>query len=275
MGAMGGVDQMAQAGFMMTVAATPLIPVGWACAGSMLPMIGDPDALLEAGMAWLDAAQEIQDGLTANMDLTNSLGSSWQGADYDAFTEKAADLSRQLMVTMALAYAVGVALILAAIAVMIACIIVFVIGLGFALWSAAILFAMATVVGNLGPVEVLMFDANIWALQAESSLMSVNSGLSTTFNVLAGTVTAALAADVGLQIAFGNEEALGDLAQATVLSVPTITAGLASVFFRDSVALGMKPPFSSGIVRGLGVLMGTGVVDPVGDVTEQADPTRG
>lgn len=271
---MSGVDEMAQSGFLMTVASTPLIPVAWACAGTMMPMIGDPDALFEAGMEWLDAAQEIQDALSENMDLTNSLGTSWQGEDYDAFIEKAADLSRQLMVTMALAYTVGIALILSAIAVMIACITIFVMGIGFAIWTAAIIFAMATVVGNLGPVEALIFDASIFAMQCESGLGTLNTGLSTTFNVLAGTVTAALAADVGLQIAFGNEEALGDLAQATVLSVPTIAAGLAAKFFTDKVGAGMKPPFGNNIVRGLGTLLGGLGMDPIGDATQDVDPTR-
>lgn len=274
MSAMGGVDEMAQAGFLMTVASTPLIPVAWACAGSMMPMIGDPDSLLEAGMKWLDAAQEIQDALDANMDLTNSVGSSWQGLDYDAFVQKAADLSRQLMATMALCYVVGIALIMSAIAVMIACITIFVMGIGFAIWTAAILFAMATVVGNLGPVEVLMFDASLWAMQCESGLATLNSGLGTTFNVLAGTVAVALAADVGMQVALGNEEALGDLAQATVLSLPTIAAGLAAKFFTEGVGSAMKPPFSNGIVRGLGTLLGGLGLDPIGVVTDEADPSR-
>lgn len=273
MGAMSGIDEMAQAGFLMTVASSPLIPVGWACAGSMMPMIGDPDSLLEAGMAWLDAAQEIQDALTANMDITNSLASSWQGADYDAFVQKSADLSRQLMATMSLAYVIGIALVLSAIAVMIACITIFVMGIGFAIWAAAILFAMATVVGNLGPVEVLIFDASVWAMQCESGLATLNSTLGTTFNVMAGAVTAALAADVAAQVALGNEEALGDLAQATVLSLPTIALGLTAKFFTERVGAGMKPPFSNNIVRGLGILLGVGQ-DPIGDATEDIDPSR-
>lgn len=275
MGAMGAVDELAKAGFIMTVAATPLIPVGWACAGTMLPMLGDPDALFEAGMEWLDAAQEIQDALSANMDLTNSLGASgWYGTDHDAFVEKAADLSRQLMLTMALAYVVGVALILAAIAVMIACLVIFAMGVGFAIWAAAILFAMATVVGNLGPVQALIFDASLWAMQCEANLLSFDSTLTTTFSVLAGTVAAALAADVGLQITFGNEEALGDLAQATVLSVPTIAAGLTSKFFTQYVGGAMKPPFSNNIIRGIGGLMGATGFDPPGVITENVDPSR-
>lgn len=274
MGAMSGIDEMAQTGFLMTVASTPLIPVGWACAGSMMPMIGDPDSLYEAGMKWLDAAQEIQEALNANMELTNSLGSSWQGTDYDAFVQKAADLSRQLMATMALAYVVGIALIMSAIAVMIACITIFVMGIGFTIWVAAIMFAMATVVGNFGPVEVLMFDASIWAIECESGLATLNAGLATTFNVLAGTVATALAADVAAQVALGNEEALGDLAQATVLSLPTIAAGLAAKFFTEGVGSAMKPPFSNNIVRGLGTLLGGLGLDPVGDLTDEADPSR-
>ena len=272
---MAGVDEMAQAGFLMTVAATPLIPVAWACAGTMLPMIGDPDSLYEAGMSWLDAAQELQDALSANIELTNALGASWEGTDHDAFTEKAADLSRQLMAAMTLAYVVGVALVLAAVAVMVACLVLFVMGIGFAIWTAAILFAMATVVGNLGPVEAMIINAELWALQCESGLASLNSALGSAFGVIAGTVTAALALDVGLQaIAFGNEEALGDLAQATVLSVPTIAAGLTAKFFTDRVGANMMPPFGNNIVRGLGTLLGATGLDPVGEVTDEIDPSR-
>ncbi len=189
-------------------------------------MMGDPGALLDAGLAWLDAAQEIQDSLNANMDLTNALGATgWSGSDFDEFTGKAADLSRQLMVTMSMAYIIGTILILAAVAMMIACLVIFAIGVGFGLWAAAIIAAAASVVGNFGPVEVLMFDANIWAIEVEANLMSMAGTMDTTFNVMAGVITAALAADVGLQVAFGNDEALGDLAQATVVSVPTITTG--------------------------------------------------
>ena len=73
-----------------------------------------------------------------------------------------------------------------------------------------------------------------------------------------------LAGDVGVQMAFGNEDALGDLGQATVDGLGTICAGLTSRFYRDSLAKFMAVPGGNLFATAVGVgdtVYGSSVVD--------------
>jgi hypothetical protein len=44
--------------------------------------------------------------------------------------------------------------------------------------------------------------------------------------------------------------------------------------FETEVGSAMKPPSGNTVVRGLGTLLGGLGLDPVGDVTDEADPPR-
>jgi hypothetical protein len=271
---LGYLDELAKAGFFMTCASGVVVPSAWAAAGEMFVMIGDPGALLDAGLAWFDAASEMQTAIEANIEVTNGLALSWEGTDHDAFVAQAADYTRQLMTTQVMAYTIGTVMVAAALMVTLAAIVIFAMGIGFALWATAIFISMASVAGNLGVTQTLIFDAGIYAFNCEAGLRTLDSTLLTAYNVMGGVIGVALAADVAAQMALGNEEALGDLGEATVLGIPTIAAGLVSAFFTKSVGMGMKPPFGDPVLRILGIGTQATGVDPVGEVTQGVDPSR-
>jgi len=267
--------EMAKGGFVATVAATPVIPPAIVASGLMLPMLGDPDQLLEAGLAWFDVGDEVVEALNEFNTVVHTLGAEgWCGQDYEAFTRKADEFHRQMMTTMTMAYALGTVLILAAVMVLVACLFIFIIGLGMGIWAAAIYLAMATGVGFLGPVEALMASAATWGATVTANLMSFEATMTQTFAVGAGILAALLAADVGLQMTFGNESAAGDLVQASVLAAPTIAAGALAAILTAKLGKGMEGAGAPSWLHGLGGLVGWTGVDPVGAVTEPGDPSR-
>lgn len=245
---------MGESALIATSFAACVIPVAWSCAGEMYKMAGDPGAMFDAGQAWLDVAGKLGDAVTANENLTNSIGGTgWTGSDYDAFIEKAAHLSQELMVSQVFAVTVGIAMITMAVALMVSAIVMLVMGLALAAHAVAILVAAATVVGFLGPVEALEFEAEIFAINCEAGLMSMDGMLSGLSATLGGSIIALLGADVATQAALGDGEALGNLVQGTVDGLGTIAAGLTAAFYQRVIGGYMKTPFNNILAQGLGL----------------------
>src|SRR5215470_5552332 len=107
---------IAEASLIAITAAACVIPDAWPIAAEAYKIQSDPGGIYQAGLAWLDSAGKLGQALDAAMTINNSIGGSgWEGKDYDAFTGKAADYVRQLMVARIFAYTVGIALIVAAV----------------------------------------------------------------------------------------------------------------------------------------------------------------
>lgn len=266
---------MGETAIISTSFAACVIPVAWSCAGEMYKMASDPGAMFEAGQEWLSVAGRIGEAVSANENLTNSIGGTgWSGSDYEAFTEKAADLSRQLMVSQVFAITVGIALITMAVALMVAAVTMMIMGLAMAAQAVAILVAAASVVGFLGPVEALEFEAEVFAINCEAGLMSMDATLSTLSATLGSAIGALLAVDVGTQLALGDSQALADLSQATVDGLGTIAAGLTASFYQRAIGDYMKTPFTSTVVRAIGLsdtVNGESITDVL---TKPFDPSR-
>jgi hypothetical protein len=150
-----------------------------------------------------------------------------------------------------------------------------VMAVGLTVFAAAILAAMASVVGFLGAVEALEADAALFAVECEIGLREMDAAMKVTDGVLAGGIAAFLAGDVGVQLAMGNNAALGDLGQSTVDSIGTITAGLTARLFRDALARGMSGTVGrtafNDVAAALGVTF-TFTGSPVDTWTQPIDP---
>ncbi len=266
---------MGETAIISTSFAACVIPVAWSCAGEMYKMASDPGAMFEAGQTWLSVAGKIGEAVTANEDLTNSIGGTgWRGSDYEAFTEKAADLSRQLMVSQVFAVTVGIALMTMAVALMVAAITMMIMGLVLAAQAVAILVAAASVVGFLGAVETLEFEAEIFAINCEAGLMTMDGTLSALSATLGASIGALLAGDVGAQLALGDSQALTDLTQASVDGLGTIATGLTAAFYQRTIGTYMKTPFTSTVIRAIGLgdtVSGQSLPDIL---TKPFDPSR-
>jgi hypothetical protein len=256
-------NELAAGALVAITAAACVIPDAWPIAGEAYKLQCDPGAMFESGQAWLDSAAKIGEALQAAIDVNNSLGGTgWEGADYTAFTEKTADYIRQMMVAQVFAYTVGIAIIVAAIASFIAIVVLTVMGAVLAIFAACILAAMASVVGFLGPVEALELDASLFAVECEIGLRELDVVTKTTDAVLAGGIGAFLAGDIGIQLAMGNGDVLGDLAQGTVGGLGTITTGLMARVYRDAMGKGIGSNIGRGPLQT--VLTGLGLNDVLG-----------
>jgi hypothetical protein len=80
--------------------------------------------------------------------------------------------------------------------------------------------------------------------------------------VLAGGIGAFLAGDIGIQLAMGNGDVLGDLAQGTVGGLGTITTGLMARVYRDAMGKGIGSNIGRGPLQT--VLTGLGLNDVLG-----------
>lgn len=259
-------------------AAACVIPDAWWLAGEAYAIQGDPGAIWDSGQAWLDSAGQIGEAIDAAIKINNSIGAVWDGADYTAFVEKNADYIRQLMAAQVLAYTTGVALIVAAIETFVIMLVFAAIGVALAIWAAAILAAIASVVGNLGASEAVEADALLFVVECESIVRTMNAATTVTDGVLAGGIGAVLALDVAFQLGTGNTKVLGELAVATVEGVGTISAGMTAKVLQDKFVKVIGNPIGrtglTTLLTGLGI--GTTVTDtnPVDAATQPVDASR-
>ena len=267
-----------EAALVAIAAAACVIPDAWVVAGEGYKMQCDPGAMYEAGQTWLDSAGKLGEALNTAITVNNSIASTgWEGADADAFSVKVGDYIRQMMIAQAFAYTVGIAVIMAAIESFIALVTLAAMAVGLTAFAVAILATAASVVGFFGPVEALEADAALFAVDCEIGLGELDDVTNVTDGVLAGGITVFLAGDVAAQIATGNSDVLGDLAQATVDGMGTILAGLTARVFRNAVGQGMAGTVGRGplndLVTSLG-LVTTFAGSPADDWTAPIDPVE-
>lgn len=251
---MGAGKVMAESALIATSASACVIPDAWAVAAEMYTAQCDPDAMIDAAQAWFDVAEELGKAISATEDANNAIaGTGWEGKDYDAFTEKAAELSQQMMVDQVFAVTVGIAILTVAIMNYVRIVIMAVMALALTVFAAAILAAIASIVGNLGASEALEAEAAMYALECEVSLIDLDASMRSIDYVLAGTITALLGGDLGMQAAFGNDEVLEELGQATVAGLPTIASGLTAKCYQSVMKAGMGNPGGNIIARAIGL----------------------
>lgn len=272
-------NELAQGALIAIIGAACVIPDAWPIAGEAYKMQCDPGAMFDSGQAWLDSAGKIGEALQAAIDVNNSLaGTGWEGEDYSAFTEKVADYIRQMMVAQIFAYTVGIALIIAAVISFIAIILLAVMGAILAIFAVAILAAMASVVGFLGPVEALELDAALFAVECEIGLRELDAMTALTDGVLAAGIGAFLVGDVAVQLAMGNGDVLGDLAQASVDGIGTIATGLVAKLYQEGVGRGTGVNIGRGpvhtIITGLGLSEGFNGGSPLDALDAPLDPAH-
>ncbi|HEU5265506.1 MAG TPA: hypothetical protein VFU35_02355 [Jatrophihabitans sp.] len=234
---------LAEGALIAASAATCVIPAGCLLVSELYMMQSDPGAQFEAGQAWLEVGEHLNKAISAAESINNAVGGAWRDDPAQtAFSEKLADYIRELMVGMVFAYTVGVALIVSAIALFILIVIGAVMALGLTIWAAAVLAAIASVVGNLGASEALEAEATTYALDCYNGLKEAGEAMRILDLSLAGGITALLVGDTVTQFAMGDHDAFTDLAQATVDGLGTITAGLVAALYQRGVGKLIKAP---------------------------------
>lgn len=257
---------MAEAALITATAASCVVPAGTLLCSELYKAQGDPGQQYDAAMAWFALGDTLQQAIQDAERINNSVGGVWRDDEAEtAFTAKAADYIRQLMVAMAFAYATGIGLIVSAITMFVAITVGLVLAGVLAAFAAAFLAAVASVVGNLGPSEAIMADATTYALDAYNSFRALMKGVEACDMAVAGEIGVFLGADVGVQFALGDHDALGDLAQATVDGIGDVASGLVAKLWQEVVAAGMKVPGVGNPIRT--IAQGAGVADTVTGTT--------
>jgi uncharacterized membrane protein len=258
---------LAEAALVTAAAAACVIPDAWGFVSQTYVAQCDPGGIFAAGEAWLKVAGDLGDAVSAAERVNKSVaGTGWHGSDYTAYSEKVAGYIQQMIVGQVFALTVGIALVAIASLLFVRILAMLVMAAGLAVFAAAILAAMASVVGNLGASETLEADASIFAVECEIGMSDLGKAIDAVDNTLAGGIGAFLAGDIALQVAFGDTDALGDLAQASVDGIGTVCAGLTSRFYRDTLAKYMGAPRGNLLLKALGisdVVFGSSVVDRV------------
>lgn len=248
---------LAETALVTATAASCVVPAGVLLCSQLYEMQADPGTQFDAGMAWIDLAQSLQQAIAQAERINNSVGASWSDDPAEtAFTEKAADYIRQLMTDMVFAYAVGIGLIVSAVATFVAIVVGLVLAVILGIFAAEIIALAASVVGDFGPVEAMEAAANDFALDAYNSvkgLMEVVEGVDV---AAAGEIGVFLAGDVGVQFALGDHDVLADLGQATVDGIGTITKGLLAKLYQTAVSKGIKAPGLNNPLRALSQAIG-------------------
>ena len=230
----------------MSMAAAVVIPAAWPLVSMMFVDNCSPGGIYAAGEAWLQVAQELANARAAADAIQSDVaGTGWQGEDQKGYDDKAKTYGLELLGDEILATIVGVALVTMAVLLFARILFMMALAVILDIFLGLIIAAAASIIGDLGATEALMASANEFALEAIGWLKTFDEVvLGVELGFTAG-IGAGIGGNVVGALALGDTSELGNLGQATVDGLGTITAGLVSRIFRDTVAKGIKLPLGN------------------------------
>ncbi|HEU5157520.1 MAG TPA: hypothetical protein VFU43_11030 [Streptosporangiaceae bacterium] len=213
-----------------TSAAAFVIPAAWPLVAEMFEDQCDPEAVLQAGLQWIEMAGDLGNADSTAKDLIHALPPEhWTGEDRQAFEAKMNEYSWQITFEQAYAYVVGAAMICLAVMLflLIAAMVII----------AAIMAWHAVVVGaamvGLITAPAAVAEANAVAVQCFNTLDKIDNVEEAVARGLAGAIAAMMAVEVGAEMWNGNSAALGDLGGSLVDASDNIMWGTLSRLERD------------------------------------------
>jgi hypothetical protein len=218
---MSGADLSAMAGFAeaayieATIAAA-VIPAAWPIVAICYEGQSDPGQIWKAADGWHETIDELEKAQAKIEELARRVPEDhWKGDDRTAFDGKMHDYVNQIDFAIVMAWAVAIALWTLAVLITIFILLMFMIATNLAVMAAAIMIAMATVVG--APVAAEMETmANEFAGMCLSVLNFASDGLTIVCQGTAAVLGVFLGVDMAGQFFKGNKNVLADLGQATL-----------------------------------------------------------
>jgi hypothetical protein len=185
--------------------------------------LGGPVTLVEGGVKWNDAADQLQQAQQTLQALVAGLPHDyWDGDDRAAFDNEMTQLQAQLGDSHNYAMAVGIVLDALAVPIGLWPVMCTAIGLVEAAFASAFYAAAASVVGDFGPSEAIYAAGEA---ASATCLTVLNASMGILIGVMAAA-TAAIAisdiADVSEQEKNGDTTALSDFGKAAVSSLPEV-----------------------------------------------------
>lgn len=250
-GALSSGEPMAATALLLSAGAAAAFPTFWPMTQEIFMLQCDPQAIFDAGMAWIDTGTELSAAIEAASGVAADIAATgWQGPDFDAQSQRVSEFIMGLTTDMVSAFAIGVMLIATAVAMFLLILSAFVVSAYLFACSIYYWAMLASVVAAPGAAA---YAASMSAVAA--SAVSIFKASSTAVE----GVTMGFAATIGGfvvgsavgQLFQGNPEALESLGAATVDSIGTVTAGLMAYFLNKGIG--------EGIGAGMGPAIGVGV----------------
>jgi hypothetical protein len=255
--ALTAADALAPIALLETgTAALMEIPAAGLCLIQMIDGAALPGGLGSAALKWAETGEKLDEAKQKLKDVTDAIpADAWSSDDREAFNKKIDELGTQLETARVFADAVGLALItsgtiLAAYDVFIA-----VIGTELLVQAFAIVALEASIVGDFGPAEAAIAEANATAAELATTIEETNGTMKATSKVIAAVLAAAEVVHEIVQAAEGNKDAGMDALKGSAVALPE--AGL-------SLLLG------KGAEKGAGKLLGKVFGEDLGKEAEGA-----
>ncbi|WP_139978338.1 hypothetical protein [Nocardioides litoris] len=256
--------EMATTALLTGYVGAATFPAAWPLVSEIFFLQGDPGAMYDAGMAWMDAAEAIADAIHEATDIQAAVAATgWEGTDADAFHERVGEYVTQLTADMLICTTTGVSMIVMATLIFVAVVFVFALsailaGLAVAYW--------AMLAGVVSAPAAAAFWANVqaWCLSILAPVKSMSTAITVTGQGCAAAIGAMLVANLGTQTLTGNPEAWLDAGKATIDSTSTIAAGLGSWAINYGLGKGIKYEFMPFTYVGVGTAGAGGLDEDLG-----------
>jgi hypothetical protein len=261
---MSGSSIAAEAALAATTGAAFVIPAAWPLVAEMFEDQNDPEAILAAGLKWLDMAEKLgQADSTAKGVVQAVPESEWKGKDRKAFESSMDDYSWQITFEQYFGYVVGAATICLAVMLFVLIAVMVVIAAIMVFEAAVVVLAMVGVITGVGAQAA----ADAMALNCFNVLDKVDTVEEKVAMGLAAGITAMMGVEVVGEMVKGNSDTLGDLGGALVDGADNIVWGTLSRLERDlnkGLMNGAKWPLSN---RGFTLPTIPKIAAPWGNVT--------
>lgn len=256
----------AAAALAATTGAAFVIPAAWPLVAEMFEDQCDPEAVMAAGLKWLELSGELGAAEGTTRGLAHGLGQDeWKGKDRTAFDHKIDEYGTRITFTKVTAFVVGIAMICLAIMLFLLIVAMVIIAAVMVWHAAVVLLAMAGVITGAG-AEAAASAAAVSCFNALDKIDKVEEAVALG---LAAAITAMMGVNVGGQLLNGGDSALGDLGRGLLDAGDNVIWGTLSRLERDfnkALMNGAKWPLNkhgfnvptSRTIAGAGGVWGTG-----------------
>ena len=218
------------------------IPAASLCLMQMIDGAALPGGLGSAALKWAQAGEKLDEAKQKLKDVTAAIPSdAWSSDDREAFNKKIEELGTQLETARIFADAVGTALIVSGGVLAAYDLFISVIGTELLVQAVMIAIEEASVVGDFGPAEAQLVEANATAVELAKDIEGTNKTLQTVARVTAGILTLAGFVHEAVQVGEGNHNALLDSLKGSAVALPEI---------------GLSALLGKGAEKGVGKLLG-------------------
>jgi hypothetical protein len=205
-----------------TLASMVEIPAAGLCLTQMIDGFALPGGLGGAALKWAQAGEKLDEAKRKLKEVTEAIPSdAWSSDDRKAFDQKLDQLGTQFETTRVFADATGTALLVSGSVLAAYDVFITIIGAELLVQAIMIFAEEVSVIGDLGPAEAQMAEANATAVELAEDIKGTNATLKTVATATAKALGAAEFLHFDGQLLQGNNT-LVDILKGSVVALPEI-----------------------------------------------------